>query len=309
MQLEELAAQINASYAAMIDQRPYRLPVSDIGYECVRRIWMSFRWVSPAKEMSGIARKNVERGNEEEKRIISDLRAAGLNVVDRGGDGKQFPVEACDGHMFGRIDGGANDELGRFMRAGDWVLVEAKSVNSSTFKRLNKLGVAASNPRHHAQIQVYMLRAGFKSALYIARCADTSVDYLEHVQLDESLANRLIAKGERVIYERIAPPPISIDPTYFACQMCPHNSACHGKSYPERNCRTCIRSEARRGGSWWCDKHKMELSAGTQRTGCPDHRYNSHLIKGRAEDVGNGLVRYERHDGSSVIDNGMEMPL
>lgn len=309
MQLDQLAAQINAAYAAKIDARPYRLPMSDIGHDCARRIWSTFRWLSPTRAMNAIARKAVERGNEEEKRIIGDLRAAGLNVVDRGGDGRQFPVEACDGHMFGRIDGGANDPAGRYMRPEDWVLVEAKSVNSSTFKRLGKLGVAAANPRHHAQIQIYMFRAGFKSALYIARCANTSVDHLEHIQLDESLARRLVAKGDRIIYESIAPPPISIDPTYFACQTCPHQSACHGREYPERNCRTCRHSEARRGGSWWCRLKKIELTEGAQRSGCQDHRYNSSLIRGVAEEVGNGLIRYARPDGTSVIDNGLEMPL
>lgn len=307
MQLDELATQINGLYEAKIDSRPNRLPMSDIGYECVRRIWSSFRWVSPAKAMSALARKNTERGNEEEKRIIADLRGAGLNVVDRGGDGKQFPVEACKGHMFGFIDGAANDPAGRYMRPSDWVMIEAKSVNSSTHKRLRKLGVSVANPRHHAQIQVYMLRAQLKSTLYVARCADTGADYFEHVELDEPLANRLIAKGERVIYEQTAPPQISLDPTYFACAMCPHKSVCHDQTYPERNCRTCKNSEPRPGGSWWCKLHDVELTYGQQQSGCPDHRYNTSLIRGRADVVGRGLIRYERPDGSSVIDNGLEM--
>jgi hypothetical protein len=60
-----------------------------------------------------------------------------------------------------------------------------------------------------------------KRALYIAVCKDDDRIYTERLEYDRDHAEKAIAKGQRLALTDRLPPPISTDPTWFECKMCP----------------------------------------------------------------------------------------
>ena len=56
--------------------RPH-LGASEIGHECDRYLWLSFRWAKPA-DFDGRMLRLFDTGNHQEPRLIADLRAIGV---------------------------------------------------------------------------------------------------------------------------------------------------------------------------------------------------------------------------------------
>jgi len=241
---------IYQSYVAKRNNEPERdyLGASEIGEECCRRLWYSFRHVSRV-EFEGRMLRLFDTGNIEETRIIADLRATGAKVYDRAPDGNQYRFEACDGHFSGGLDG-VIEELLESPKTPH--LLEAKSHNKKSFDDLEKNGVEKSKPKHIAQMQVLMHLADLTRAAYVAACKDDDRLWMERLEYSPTMGKDLILKANRIIHAETPPDKLGKDITDWRCKFCPFIEHCHGTARPMVNCRTCVHSAPTSDAAWSC---------------------------------------------------------
>ena len=80
--------------------RPH-LGGSQIGKECERALWYSFRWAFNSS-FPGRIRRLFRRGHHEENWFVDDLKSIGVQVLERDPvTGKQFLYSDVGGHVGG----------------------------------------------------------------------------------------------------------------------------------------------------------------------------------------------------------------
>lgn len=314
--LNKTAAAIYARYERDAeDWRRLHLGASLIGAECHRDLWYSFRWTRNPSFPGRILRL-FERGQRDEEWIVEELRALGMYVQDRdieeppdeNGVHPQYRFERFGGHFGGGCDGVV---LGVLEAPKTWHLLEVKTSNARRFKELQNKGVRESNPKHYAQMQVYMHGLKLRRALYVCVNKDTDDIYTERVQYDKSHAESFERIAGMVI--RSAEPllKISEDPSWYQCKWCDHAPVCHHGATDdlERNCRTCASSTPRPDGVWWCDHYGVELDGEKQREGCDVHVFIPKLLPWEITDASeeDRQVTYARADGAKVVDHGKKL--
>lgn len=295
-------AIFRAYEAASRDGFREHLGASLIGHECERHLFYSFRWVARAKHAGRLLRL-FETGQLEEARLVKNLRAAGVTVMDIDpATGRQWAVKACRGHFGGSADGIA---IGIHEAPKAAHVTEFKTHNVKSFAALQKHGLEKSKPQHYAQLQVYMRLLGVERGFYLAVCKDTDALYSERVKPDVVMAERMLAKAERIIGAASPPAKLSEDLSYYLCNWCDHKGICHGSDLAERNCRTCLHSSPVEDGDWHCAVRDMLLSYRNQRAGCMStHRYIPALVAGEQIDVRGDDVVYAMRDDSEWVDAG-----
>lgn len=296
-------AAIYAAYeASSRDGFREHLGASLIGHECERALWYGFRWTRVAQHAGRILRL-FETGQLEEARLIRNLRSAGVTVMDVDPEtGKQWAVKACAGHFGGSADAIA---FGIHEAPKARHVCEFKTHNTKSFNALQKHGLEKSKPQHMAQLQVYMHLLGAERGFYLAVHKDTDQLYSERVKPDPVLAERMLAKAERVISAATPPAKLSDDQDYFICKMCDFAGVCHGVELAERNCRTCLHASPIDDGKWHCTANDLLLSYRNQRAGCMQtHRYVPALVAGEQVDVRGDAVVYQMRDGAEWVDDG-----
>lgn len=232
----------------------HHLGASEIGDECMRKLWYKFRWVK-LQRFPGRMLRVFDRGNREEATFARLLARAGWLVEDRDlATGEQFCFTACEGHFGGSMDGLATPPAGSYEWLGRCV-VEFKTSNSKSWRELSAQGVATKHPRHYAQMQLYGAHANVQYAVYLSVNKDTDELYCEVVPIDRAFANDLLLKAELIISTREAPPKINDDPTWYQCKYCDFVQQCHHNAAAERNCRSCAHSAPAEAGTWLCTKH------------------------------------------------------
>lgn len=273
---------------------------SQIGEECARKLWYSFRWANES-EFDGRMLRLFDRGDREEFQFVKELKAIGCEVHDVDGEGNQFAVSDHNGHFSGHMDGVLR---GIPEAPKTWHLAEFKTHNDKSFKDVKNKGVEKSKPTHFAQMQVYMHLAEpkLKRALYLAVNKNTDDLYVERVRYDRGKAEALLTKAGEIITSTMPPDKISEDPDNFACLWCDCKSVCHGRAIMEPTCRSCTHStpimEHVRAG-WSCEKFKHVLTPEEQAKGCRDHLFIPLTINGAEPvDAGEEWVEYERLDGT-----------
>ncbi len=280
---------------------------SQIGRECEREQWFSFRWCATGKGFDGRMLRLFNRGHREEPVFIDELRGIGLKVHDIDpSTGKQFRFSAVGGHFSCGIDGVA---LGVLEAPKTWHLLEMKTSNAKAFTAMQKDGVLKAKPEHHAQMQVYMHTAQLTRALYLMVNKDNDEIYAERVRYDEDAAQRLITKAERIVYASEPLPRLSEDPAFWKCKFCSFANTCHGTALPKASCRTCLHAtpEPDGDGRWSCAKWKSDIPHDAQAKGCPEHLFIPALLAKWGEVVDasetDGWVEYKAADGH-VFRNG-----
>lgn len=247
------------------EQRPH-LGASVLGYRCERRVQFTFRWAYRESFPARILRL-FKRGEREEAVFVDLLRDAHILVWETDSDGEQFGFK--DGHFAGSIDGFA----ARLPEAPQTVhLLEFKTHGEKSFKTLTKAqSIAKSHPQHYVQVQVYMHALHVTRTLYLAVNKNTDALYMERVRLDKEFATYQNERAQMIIAETRLMPPISSDPSWYECKMCPFHPVCHENVPLQVSCRTCTHAQARRDGTWFCNKHKNLLTIDHQREACNDH--------------------------------------
>jgi hypothetical protein len=248
--LEKVLPAMKDAYRG-VEDIPFRthLGASVIGGECARHIWYGFRW-SHAPVFKGRILRLFNRGHLEEARFIAMLLTIGCEVYQHDEQGNQFRISDVGGHLGGSGDGvamGVPD-----VPAGYATLLEFKTHNDKSFKKLVAEGVRCAKFEHYVQMQMYMRKMGIVYGLYMAVNKNDDSVHAEIIVLDSSVGDQFIDRARNIILMPEAPKRISESPGWFACSWCDHKAICHQHKMPERNCRTCTFSDANADGNWYC---------------------------------------------------------
>lgn len=284
-----------------LDRLSRRLGASQIGRECERELWYSFRWCGTGAKFDGRMKRLFNRGHREEQVFTDELRGIGCDVRDIDpSTGEQFTFTACGGHFVAKIDGVA---LGLPEAPKTWHLAEFKTANSKTSAALAKSGVQSAKPEHYAQVQLSMKLANLERTLYLSVNKDTDELYGERIRYDAEAADRYLQRAERIVYAAEPLSRLSEDAAFWKCKGCSFASACHGTALPKPSCRTCLHAtpEPDGDGRWSCAVWKSDIPLDAQAVGCDKHLYVPALLArwGAAEDASEaeGWVQYKAADG------------
>jgi hypothetical protein len=229
------------------------LGASLIGHDCKRYLWYLFRWCFK-EEHTGRQLRLFNRGHREEVRFVEWLRWIGANVKEFQEDGvTQFRISGVMGHFGGSLDGIAT--LPKEYGIDEPVLLEFKT--NGTGAGFNKLtqGMAVAKPQHFAQTSVYGLKMNLKHVLYMNINKNDDSIHVEIVPLDHNFGARLELKAAEIIESETAPPKLSTNPAFQACQWCAMKHICHDNKQPERNCRSCKNARPVENAEWFCLAH------------------------------------------------------
>lgn len=302
---ERDTATVEAVYAALVEaaddgHRPH-LGASLIGRECARDIWYVWRWATGGVQDGRVLRL-FRHGQDEERRLAEDLRRAGVTVVDRTEDGRQWSFSDLGGHFGGSMDGAV---LGLLEAPKAWHVWECKTANTRSFAAIRKNGVEKEKPEHWVQMQCYMHWSGMERAYYTVVNKDSDEIYAERVRYDRSAALAAIDRARGIIESREPPPYINERPEYYLCKSCQHRGVCREGFPPLTHCRTCAFSEARLDGDgrWHCALQHKNLSLDEQRAGCAQYRVISGPEAREQEDVEKLMAVFGARTIESTVDD------
>lgn len=289
-----------------------RLGASQIGKECERQLFYSFRWASKGEGFDGRMLRLFDRGHREEAVFVAELRGIGVQVHDLNPQtGEQFEFTGCGGHLVAKIDGAG---LGVPEAPKTWHVLGFKTANEKSFNDTKKKGVKEAKPEHYAQNQIEMKLAGLTRTLYLMVNKNTDELYGERIREDEAVQTRLEEKAERVIFSVEPGPKLSNDPAFYQCKFCPAAGVCHRNEMPQVSCRTCLHATPERDGSdgrWSCARRKIpSLTFAEQQAACAGHLFIPALVTwGALDDASEseGWVQYACADGFKFR-NGPRLP-
>lgn len=272
--LGKVIPHMDDAYRGAEDGFRSHLGGSVVGNECSRAIWYGFRWTGKA-QFGGRTLRLFNRGHLEEARFIAMLLTIGVQVYQQDEHGKQFRIYHAGGHM-----GGAGDGVGinvPDVPPGLAILLEFKTHNDASFKKLagdnwkdylgyledpkafrkpvefTGDGVRESKFEHYVQTQVYMRKMGLPAALYLAVNKNDDLLYGEILQLDTSVGDQFLDRGQNIIFLKTPPKKMNESAAFYKCKWCDHYKVCHQDAAPAVNCRTCKFSEPQVDGSWLCN--------------------------------------------------------
>jgi len=253
--------------------RPH-MGASMLGHPCDRWLWLNFRW-AVIEKFDGRILRLFRRGHNEEETIVSDLRKAGLTLINVGAN--QYRVD-FGSHVSGSIDGMITSGVPEAPEKKH--IAEFKTHSKKSFDELLKKGVQEAKPVHYAQMQLYMYGTKVDRALYVAICKDDDRMYTERVRLKKTEASKLVGKGQRIATADRMPEPLSTDPTWYQCKFCPAHSFCHETHLTkEVNCRTCAHSTAKEDSTWSCAVYpERPIPVDFQHKGCENHVLHPDLV-------------------------------
>lgn len=244
------------------------LGMSQIGADCDRATWYSFRWAA-TETFDGRMLRLFERGRREEAWLIDDLRAVGVEIHEVDPEsGKQFNFKDVGGHFGGSMDAAG---VGFHEAPKQWHVVEFKTANTKDFKKLCELGVKAVKPQHYVQMQMYMGYAELDRAIYFSVCKETDEIYSERVEFDKHVFSSYRQLAKDLILTTEPPERINESADFYVCRMCRYRQVCHGEVMPHRSCRSCKNGYATEDGYWNCALHNRILSYSEQKEGCSEY--------------------------------------
>lgn len=296
-QINSLAAAIDLAHESRAERPRPHMGCSQLGHQCERWLWLSFRW-AVIEPFPGRILRLFRRGQMEEETVVSDLRAAGCHVTHTGKEQSKVDF-GC--HVSGSIDGIIESGVPEAPRKHH--VLEVKTHSLKSFNELEKNGVQLAKPIHWAQMQVYMLGAKVDRALYYAVCKDDDRIYTERVRLCEESAKAYVDRGQRIaLSERIPEPIIGASPSWYICKLCPAYNFCHKTQKTEQaNCRTCAHSTPKNDGTWHCARWGDTIPTDAQYSGCGSHVFHPDLVPWKlAGASGNWSAVYEI-DGKQII--------
>jgi hypothetical protein len=243
------------------------LGASIIGHECERYLWFAFHWMF-YEVFSGRMQRLFQRGHLEEDRVIEWLRGIGFIIKQTEVfEDSQQRIVFAEGHGGGSLDGTVQfpERYGKF----EPILLEIKTQKDKKFNLLQGSGVQKEKPMHYIQASTYGRQRGLRYCLYIAvNKEDDDLD-IEVIELDWSLAEAHIARAEKIIDSRFAPPRmVGARPEFFKCKFCPALNICFFSAPVTKNCRSCFNSRAVSDGQWHCGLYNSIIPKEYITQGC-----------------------------------------
>jgi ribosomal protein S27E len=293
---------IRAIYQAYKDSNEtwdsWGISVGELGTECDRALWYSFRWASQPEDIDGQKVRIFRRGDIEEERLVADLERIGVEVF-----GQQDRIRLVSGHVRGKIDGRC---IGLREAPKTEHLCEFKSSNTKNFAILVKKKCKEGKPLHYVQCQLGMHAFGLTRALYLVCNKDNEELYAERIEYDAAFCLREIARAERIINSAEPPSRITEKEGDFRCLFCKHKSVCFEGAWARVTCRSCLHSTPEMGGDahWSCARWIKPISIDEQREACSAHLYIPQTVPGVLvdSDEENETVTYTLRDGSTWVD-------
>lgn len=292
-------------YEKTADQefRPH-LGCSEIGKECNRALWFSFRWATK-KNFEGRILRLFGTGHREEPRFIQELRGIGVEIHDRDPETKQqIRFVGYKGHLAGSCDG-----IGKGFPEGpkSWAIVEFKTHGDKSFTELQKNGVEKAKYEHFIQMQMYMGFAELDRALYLAVNKNTDELHSEWIHFDAALFERFNERAQMIIESGEPLEGISKEAAFYKCKFCDHSDVCHTDKVAVKSCRSCVHSTPIDDGQWSCAHQGRNIPFAEQLTGCRAHLYLPSLIKyAEPLDAGADWIKYKHRDTGLIFANVTE---
>lgn len=255
------------------------LSMSAIGKECTRSLFYSFRWCS-VKIISVQKERIFERGNLEEKRIISSLTQNGMTVFRKDGD-LQIPMTgdvgetqeeltACHGHVHGHPDGRV---LGVIESPKTVHLLEMKALKESYFKKMAKEGLKRAFPTYYGQITRYMAVMKLDRTLFVTTNKNNEERDYQRYEFDKSHNEELERKEFSIVSAESPEQFEKFSRAYIECKWCEHYDVCHNEIAPVISCRSCKYCDLATGGKWLCSlRDNKELSTKEQEKACNSYK-------------------------------------
>lgn len=250
--------------------RPY-LGMSQLGDECWRKLWYSFRFCAE-KTISAKLNRIFQTGHRQEHWIVQDLQSIGIETWNTEDD--QYEFSCVSGHCLGHGDGFCKNvpEAPKTEH-----LLEFKTANDKKFKEFVKKGCKDTNYTYYCQQIIYMHFKEITRSLFIVYNKNDSSYYIERIRHDPELAKELIRKAEDIItsedvneFKRIG----NNDPSFYKCAWCDFRDVCFKLDVPHRNCRTCNKSDIEDDGKWSCSANQNQIiPIDFQYKGCDAHDY------------------------------------
>lgn len=265
----EIKRRIDAQSASEVDEPRWHLGASEIGEECLRRVWYKYRWIKH-EEFSGAMRRLFQRGHSEEPKIVALLRSIGCVVSEYDPvTGKQWRSSLLFGHYGGSCDGIANVTVNDVSLSCQ---LECKTHNRKSFADLVNHGVKKSKPKHYTQMCVYGKFNNLDIGLYFAVCKDNDDIHVELVSLDRDVADKAERTAEVIINAKSPPDRISNNSSFYKCKSCFLRGVCHLGEPIARNCRSCKFASPSAGGNaeWTCGKWKAVIPREHAPNGCAE---------------------------------------
>ena len=244
--------------------------ISYIGHKCDRFLFLNFRWVVD-EALSNQKKRLLARGGREEIEVVKLIQSTGAEVVDYGENQREVVYGSwVKGHIDGIITKGLLESPNKEH------ILEIKTSNDKAFKELKDKGVKVAKPLHYAQMQCYMYLSDIDRAFYFVVNKNDDEIYTQRLYLDENFALELLKRGERIATSNTMPAPLSTNPTWFECKICPYHSLCHkkDKSRINKNCRTCEYALFEEDGKFYCKKDNTEKTNSEQVSDCPNYKLN-----------------------------------
>lgn len=277
-ELKKIASELrqeidNASLVTHKQDRRAHLGASEIGEECLARLWYQFRWITQ-KSFEPRMLRLFNRGHKEEQTYADYLRSVGFTVWDKDPEtGEQFLFHDFQEHYGGATDGICVHPI---KLPGVRMICEFKTHNEKSFTDLKKHGVEKSKPKHYIQMCNYGKHFECPVGVYVAGCKNDDDIHLELKRLDWSLAQHMTEKAGYIIGEQRRPPKIhNASPVFWRCKDCEGMPVCFYRKPADKNCRSCIFAVPGPYAEWGCMKWGALIPKEVIPQGC--HAYHSIL--------------------------------
>lgn len=205
---------------------------SRLGHECARALQYEFYGAPKDKDFSGQLLRTFAIGHALEDLAAQWLRGAGLDLLVKDKEDRQFGFVTGKSKIRGHIDGvvtSGPDELGPYPR-----LWECKTASAKKWREFVKNKVKKVNYTYYIQVLIYQMYMGLTEnpALWTCVNKDTSELYHEDIPFDPSTAQEASDRAVNIIQAcqagELLPREYS-SADFFQCKFCSWSERCwHG---------------------------------------------------------------------------------
>lgn len=232
------------------------LGASQIGSNCIRSVFLNFRWIAGIKDHSPRLLRLFERGKNEEK-IIKDILEAGNCKIDSD---YKHSFSDFDGHYGGECDGVLNIENTVLQEITNEtrILLECKTTkDGQLFNKYRTNDLLSANFKYFVQVQTYLKELNLEYCLFVVVNKNTDEVILKLIKKELKISDYASQIAKDIIYAKKVPDPLisGSNKDHPECYTCDLNKQCKHKINIHQNCRSCKYSKPVKNSEWFCIFH------------------------------------------------------